>query len=169
MKRKTISHFIAGLVTGAVYIILFVAYYYKGLSFSENTLILFAPYLLSFLLIFIAVILHGNSRNNHVTFGELFNYGFKSTAIFVLVISAFMFFFLRYSDYKKKLDIEMTNRIKSEKELTGDKKELAMELKGSLTIIIIGGAIFTNVIIGTVASLLAASVARKDVVPLPDR
>lgn len=169
MKRKTISHFITGLVTAAVYIILFVVYYYKGLSFRESTLILFAPYFLSFLLIFVAVILFGKSRRNHVTFGELFNYGFKSTAIFVLAISAFMFFFLSYSDYKKKLDIEMTNRIKSEKELTGEKKELAMDLKGSLTIIIIGGAIFTNVIIGAVASLLAASIATKEVPPPPDR
>ena len=169
MEKKKISHFISGLFIGAVYIVLFVIYYYKGLAFQENNLILFAPYILSFILIIIAVALYGKSKNNYVTFGELFNYGFRTTAIFVLVISAFMFFFLKFSDYKQQLDIEMTNRIKTESDLTGQKKDLALDLKGSLTMIIIGGAIFTNVVIGALGSLAAAIFVRKDAPVSPEK
>lgn len=169
MEKKKVSHFIAGLTTGAVYIILFVIYYYEGLAFAQNFWIVFAPYFISFAMIITAVALYGKSKNNFVTFGELFNYGFKTTSIFVLLVTVFMFFFVKYSGYKEQFEAQIANSIKNEVNLDSKKKQLALENKGSFVTLVIGSAIFTNVIIGALGSLTAAIFARKEAPVSPDK
>lgn len=169
MEKKKISHFVAGITIGVIYIILFIVYYLKGLAFEQNFWIVFAPYLISFVMVIIAVVLYGRSKNHMVTFGDLFNYGFKTTSIFVLLITVFMFFFVRYSGYKQKFEAQMANSIKNESNLDANKKQIALENKGSFVTLVIGSAIFTNVIIGTLGSLSAAIFSRKNASVSPDK
>lgn len=169
MEKKKISHFLAGLIIGIVYITLFVIYYYEGLAFKENFWIVFAPYLVSFIMIIVAVALFGRSRNHFVSFGDLFNYGFKTTAIFVLIVTVFMFFFVRYSGYKQQFEAQIANSIKNETNLDNKKKQLALENKGSFVTLVIGSAIFTNVVIGALGSLAAAIFSRKEAPVSPDK
>src|SRR5436190_14880612 len=126
MEKKPISHFVAGLIVGSVAIILFLIYYFTGLSFRSNAWS-YIPALMTIGLIIYFVLQYGKANFNNLTFGNLFGYGFKTTAIFAIIMTAFMILVLYiFPDYKEKFMEAMSNQLNKQNNLQEEQKEMAL-------------------------------------------
>ncbi|MEJ7738586.1 MAG: DUF4199 domain-containing protein [Chitinophagaceae bacterium] len=162
MENKPTSHIVAGTIVGAVAIILFLVYYYTGLSFKRNFWG-WIPALVTLGLIVFFVIQYGKANNDRLTFGRLFNYGFKTTAIFALIMTLFTVLVVYlFPEYKEKFMEEMYNQMDTNSNIPEEQKETALNMTEKFfTISMIGGALFMNMLIGTIASLIGSGVAKK--------
>ncbi len=107
-QKKPISHFIAALVIAGVLIIYSFFLYFTGNHLDTGLAWVSYIFMVAGLIVFIN--LYGKALNNRVTFGNLFSYGFKTTAFLTLIMIAFtIIFFLIFPDIKEKM-IETTSR-----------------------------------------------------------
>lgn len=163
MKNKPLSHLVAGAVIAGAGIVLFLTYFYTGLSFETNFLS-YVPALITIILLIFFVIQYGSARNNDVTFGNLFGYGFKTTIIYALIMIAFLLL-VNYllPSYKEKFMEQMASQMDKDGKLSDDQRELAVNTTKRFFLIgMIGGGLFINMIIGTIGSLIGAALARKN-------
>src|SRR5262245_56433166 len=99
--KKPISHIAAGLVIGAILIVYSCALYFSGIQQTGIYAWLPVVFILIGLIVFIN--LYGKALNNQVSFGNLFAYGFKTTAFLTLIVIAFtVIFFLLFPEIKEK-------------------------------------------------------------------
>lgn len=152
-----------GTILGVVSIILFLVYYFTGWAFQRGGLS-WLPALVSIGLLIYFIIQYSNANNNNVTFGGLFGYGFRSTIIWTLIIFVFMLLalYLIFPDYKQKvLEIARVDMDK-QSSLSDEQKDTAMGFTEKFfNIFALGGTLFGNIFIGTIASLIGAAVAKK--------
>jgi hypothetical protein len=102
--------------------------------------------------------------NYQPTFGNLFSYGFKTTAFIALIIIAFfVIFFLAFPDVKEK-GFDMARQKMEEKgTFTQDQINQAMEtFRKMFWIITIGGIMFIYAIVGAIGSLIGAAITKKN-------
>jgi uncharacterized membrane protein YbhN (UPF0104 family) len=160
-QQKPISHIAAGLIIGALLILLSFASVYlgsKATSLSQwGTYIVMIGGLITF------IVLYGNALNNQVTFGNLFSYGFKATAVFTLVVIAFIVVFNMISPDFREKGFEMARQnLESNKKLTDEQVDQYMTFAHKyFWVFAIGGTILGNIIIGAIGSLIGAAVTKK--------
>jgi membrane protein insertase Oxa1/YidC/SpoIIIJ len=161
-QKKPISHFIGGLIIGAVLIIYFLVLNFTGKG-QDKTLGWIA-YLLFAVGIIVFINLWGNAKNNNVTFGNLFGYGFKTTAIATLVIIiCLVIVFMAMPDLKQKMLDEMRKGMEEQGKVDDDKIDQAMEMvTKNFMLIVIGGALFMYLLFGVIASLIGAAITKKN-------
>lgn len=158
--KKPISHIVAGLIIAGVLIIFSCVVYFSGLQDSGINWLQY-PIIIAGLAIFIN--LYGKALNNQVTFGNLFSYGFKTTAFIALIIIAFfVIFFLAFPDVKEK-GFEMARQKMEEKgNLTEDQIDQAMQTFHKMFwIVTIGGIMFIYAIVGAIGSVIGAAITKK--------
>ncbi len=163
MKSKPISHFVAGAVLAGAAILLFLTYYYMGLSFVSNFLTYIPPLVTISLMVFF-VIQYANALDNDVTFGTLFGYAFKTTTIFALIMVAFLFAVNSLLPaYREAFMENMSRQMVSDDKLTDEQRELAINTtRKFFTIGMIGGGLVMNIIIGCIGGLIGATLATKN-------
>ena len=163
MEKKPVSHIIAGLIVGTVGIILFLTYYFTGLSFQTD-FVSWIPLVVTVGLIIFFVLQYAKAFNNNVSFGKLFSYGFKLTIIYTLLMTAFLFVVpYLFSDYKTQYMEVVANQMDTNKDLDEEKREAILTgIEKFFTISMVGGGLFLNLITGTIASLIGAAVAKKN-------
>lgn len=163
MEKKPVSHITAGLIIGAVAIVLFLTYYYTGLLFKTNFLA-WIPSLVTIGLIVFFVLQYGKANNNNVTFGMLFGYGFRTTIIYTLLVTTFMFVFLYlFPDYKTQYMESFANQMDMNKDVNEEQRDMTLQMvEKFFTLSMVGGGLFLNLITGTIASLIGAAVAKKN-------
>jgi hypothetical protein len=110
---------------------------------------------------------YARSRNNHVTFGELFSYGFKATAVYTIVFVGFLVIISVVVPELKSDALEAT-RV----EMEGVNQIGDQELERNMAImdkyfwvLAIGGTTLFFVIVGALGSLLGAATVKK--IPQP--
>jgi len=157
----------AGLILALISIVTFVAFYVTGRSFDKSGLS-YLPMLLVVGLLIFFVIKYSNDKDNNVTFGNCFGYGFKSTAIMALIVFAFVLIFvLVQPSYKQEFLDFMSAEMDKDPKITEDQKATTMNAMDKFFMIsILGGGLFMNLLIGCVASLIGAAVAKKN--PRPE-
>ncbi len=112
-----------------------------------------------------SVLLYGKQMNNDVTFGNLFAHGFKTTAVITCImfvytlLSAYVIFpdFIDQVVEKGLADARKQGTV-SEEDLS---KNIGM-IKNITTITIFAGVVLGELIIGAIASLIGAAVAKKN-------
>lgn len=163
MEKKPVSYFVVGTVLGMVSIVLFLAYYFAGMAFDKNFLT-WIPTLVSIGLIIYFVVAYSNALHHNVTYGTLFGYGFRSTIIWTLIVVVFIAIFLYiFPDYKEKFIEQMTLQLDQRSDLSESNRDTAISMtRKFFNISVIGGSLFTNMFIGTIASLIGAAVAKKN-------
>ena len=159
--KKPISHFIASIIIAAVIIIYSFMLNFLGKS-QDKTLgwvayILFAAGLILF------INLYGNAKKNEVTFGNLFSYGFKTTALSTLIIIlCLVAVIFLMPDFKQKILDGMRKGMEDQGKLTDEKMDQAVDwVSGHFLLIIVGGALFMYLLIGVIGSLLGAAITKK--------
>ena len=162
METKVTTHIFKGVIIGAVYILLStIIYAFNLYSIKWLSLVI---YLFIFAGIIISNIVYANQNNNNESFGNIFADGFKTTSLFIIISIAFtvLFFILLPEMIDKSFELQ---RLELEKkpELTDEMIEnfIAMQ-KDNFWTFTIAGNIVLNAIIGAIASLIGAGVAKKN-------
>ena len=106
---------------------------------------------------------YGKSVDHTASFGQLFSFGFKSTAIATIVVIAFqLIFFLIFPEYKEKiLDISREAMLKQGNIPEAQIEQSLEMVKKFFWVGLIGGALFMNLLVGAIASLIGAGITKK--------
>jgi hypothetical protein len=162
MENKVTSHIVKGAILGGIFILFSIIIYVFNL-YSIKWLSL-VSYSFIFAGIIYGNIVYANQNNNNEIFGNIFAHGFKTTSVLIVIsiIFTILFFNLLPEMIDKTLDLQ---RLELEKkpELTEEMIEnfIAMQKKNFWSFTIAGNTIFTG-IIGVIASLIGAGIAKKN-------
>ena len=168
MEKKPFSSSLVGLILGLVSLVAFLAFYYTGKTFDKGGLS-YIPMLLTVGLLIFFIIKYSNDKDHDVTFGNCFGYGFKATAVMTLIVFVFsLVFVLLQPAYKQQFLDFMSSEMDKNPKVTEEQKEsslLAMDKFFLITVL--GGGLFMNLMVGCIASLIGAAVAKKNPRPNP--
>src|SRR5690349_17057091 len=95
MEKKVTSSVTMGLLIALIMIVFSLVTYFTGLY--TETWAQYAGFFILCASIFIAVLIHAKERQNYATYGQLFGFGFRTTAtitvimILYVVLSGFLF------------------------------------------------------------------------------
>lgn len=162
MQKKQTTSVVAGLIISLFLVIISLVVYFADL-FTET----WAQYIGMVILfggIIWAVINHGKERNHNVSFGNLFGFGFKTTAVIICVTIAYTLIFgYIFPDAKQKIIELSREKALAEPGANESQIEQGMEMfEKNYNLFIIIGIVFWYAAIGAVSSLIAAAVARKN-------
>lgn len=161
MEKKVTSSVMMGLMVALVLIVISLVTYFTGVyTESWNQ---YLGFVILFAAILISVLIHAKEVDYRDTFGKLFGFGFKvaatATCIMILyvVLSSFLF-----PDVKTKImEVARENALK-QPNANPDQVEQGMQFfEKNFTLFVILGIIFWYLVIGCVASLIGAAVAKK--------
>jgi len=163
MEKKPVTHFLVGGIMGAITIlssvILIITDQIQNQSLGW----------ISTVLMFIALIYfvrdYGNAKQNQLSFGELFAFGFKSSAFATILILAFQVIFnLVFPEMlDKMLDITRQKMLEQKPQPTDEQIEMALGFtKKFFWPLIIGGTVFGTLFFGAIGSLIGAAITKKN-------
>jgi NADH:ubiquinone oxidoreductase subunit 6 (subunit J) len=111
----------------------------------------------------IFIYLYGKAKNNYVTFGDLFSYGFKTTTMMTLVFVVFIVIIaLTFPEFKTKAIESARAEMERQKQLTDTDIDKGMNLMTKyFWPFMIGATVLGFVIVGAIGSLLGAAVTKK--------
>jgi hypothetical protein len=161
MAQKSLSHIPAGLIIAGVLIIYSMVITFSGLSGNKSLGFLS----LMILLLGVAgfVFLYARSEENSLSFGQLFSYGFRTTAVATLVTIAFLvLFYLIFPEYKDQMFEVSREQMQLQGNLSEDQIEQGLSvMKRFFWPIVIGGSLFNNLVVGAIGSLIGAGISPK--------
>ena len=162
METKEIKPAIAGLTLGLVSIVLFLLYYFTGLIYKQS-IVSFIPAVISIIIIIVFINLWAKAKNNAVTYSSCFGYGFKSVAIASLIVFFFMLIFVYvFPDYKTHMLDVIKEQMNQNPQITDEQKDKGMIMVSKMFMIsTLGGSLFGNLLVGTIASLIGAAIPKK--------
>jgi len=161
-EDKILSPQIKGIIISLVLIILHIAGYYSGLSFTG-----WYPWVINCVMLvalIIACVHFGNQKQGYVTFGKVFLHGFVTTIVItlIMVIYTILAFKVLFPDMQDKI-FEMQTEAMEKQGLDSEKMEQAMSMvKRFFWPLTIGITIFGTLIWGCICSLIGAAVAKKN-------
>lgn len=161
MEKKSISHFLLGLLIGCILILINVLYIIFDLT--SNTKISWIPSLINVGLLIYFIFQYGKSNDNTKTYGELFSYGFKASAINTLILTAFMLFYTLVfpESIDKALEISR-EQMDSNPDLNNDQIEQVLEITRKFYVpILIAGTLFATIFVGAIGSIIGAAITKK--------
>lgn len=160
-EKKPISHIVAGLLIAAILIVYSCIIYFAGME--QQGIHRWLQLLIMVVGLIVFINMYGNAKNNQVTFGNLFAYGFKTTAILTLIIIIFtVLFFLIFPDIKEKLFETTRQQMEEQGKMTPSEIDKAMEMWTNMFwVFTIGGILLIYAIVGVIASLIGAAITKK--------
>ena len=165
-ERKPISNVTAGIIIGAVLILLSCISIYLskgGASTSSSSAIQWLTYLVMVVGLIVFINMYGKAMNYHETFGNLFAYGFKTTAVLTLLILAFIVLFnVVFPDFREKSFELARQKMEEQGKLSDSQIDQGIQItRKYFWVFAIGGTILANLIIGAIGSLIGAAVTKK--------
>jgi hypothetical protein len=163
MEKQITSHIVKGAILGGFTILFSIIVYVFNL-FAIQWLN-WVSYAVIMGGIIYGNILYANQNNNNVSFGNIFAHGFKTTAVLIVISVVYTLLSLKvlFPDMIDKI-IDMS-RIEMEKnpQMTDEIIEQAMTMTRKFFIpFAIGGVLIGTGIMGALASLIGAGVAKKN-------
>jgi hypothetical protein len=167
MEKKPISHLIAGVVVAGLMIIYTMILYFTGMDTNQGMSYISFGILMVGIIFFIRS--YGKANSYHMSFGNLFAYGFKTAAFSALVVVAFNILFnLIFPEYKERVFDLMRQNMETQGKLTDDQIASYVEgMKKYYQVIMIAGAVFMFALFGAIGSAIGAAVTKKDVSDSP--
>ena len=161
MEKKPTSSSVIGLIISAVLIVISLAVYFLDL-FTEQW-IQYVGLVVLFGAIIWAVINNGQERKNNVTFGNLFSFGFKVTAVVIVIIVLYTLLSgYIFPDMKEKIIESARTRALSNPKADPTQIKTGMDIfEKNYTLFLVIGVVFWYLILGVIASLIGAAVAKK--------
>lgn len=163
MEKKVTTPITKGVIIGLVLVVLSIAS--QLMNFDTESWFRWLSSLLLFGSLIASCIIYSNQHNNYVTFGNIFADGFKTTAVLtcVTLISTVLMFLIMPELKQRFFDLAASEAEKSgaDDEMIEKQQEL---FKNMFWVFVIGGIMFTYIIIGAIASLIGAAIAKKKLV-----
>ena len=163
MENKTLSNLNAALILFLLMVVYTLAINLGGLQ--ANTKLGWISYIIVIGGIMLLVIKYGKDMHNNISFGNLFAYGFKTTAFLIIFYIAFIIiFYLIFPEYKAKLlDIARENALKNATPDTKEQVEKGMEIfQRFFWVSMIAGILISFAILGVIGSLIGAAITKKE-------
>lgn len=160
-EKKPITHIVAGLLIAAVLIVYSCSLYFTD---TEQTgIFAIIPFIIILAGLIIFINMYGNAKNNQVTFGNLFAYGFKTTAFLTLVVILFtVIFFLIFPEIKEKIFENTREKMVEQGKMTPSEIDKAMDMWSNMFwVFTIGGILLIYAIVGAIGSLIGAAITKK--------
>lgn len=161
MEKKPLSNVTAGAVIAGILIV-----YSMVLNFMDlvgNKALGYVMYAILLAGIIVAVNMYGKSVDHTATFGKLFAFGFKTTAVVTILVIIFqVLFFLIFPEYKEKFfDIAREEMLKEGK-VNEEQMEAGLQMMRKLFwVFVIGVTLFGFVVLGAISSLIGAAITKK--------
>jgi hypothetical protein len=158
-EKKPVSAITAGLIIAGISIVYSlisnaIAGSGGGMDIFQNLVIIAA------LVLFINM--YAKANNNNLTFGDLFSYGFKSTAIYTLIFLVFISILLISTPELKQKTLEEARKAMERQKLPDSAIEKGLELTGKyFWILTVGATMFYLVLVGAIGSAIGAAIAKK--------
>lgn len=163
MEKKTMPALTAALIL----LLLNIAYtclVYFG-KLQENMPMKWLSYAILIGGITVFVVKYGKDKEDNVSFGNLFAYGFKITAILALAYVAFMLIlFTIFPEFKQQImDVAESEAKKAQKGASAEDIQKGVDMfKKLFWVFMIGGIIFMFAITGCIGALIGAGIAKKN-------
>jgi hypothetical protein len=160
-ETKTVTPLVAGVITAALMIVYSTALYF--LDLMKYSWLSWLGYIIMIVLLIVFINLHGKARKNEISFGGLFGYGFKTTAIIAIILPIFSFiFFLLFPEIKEKIFETMRLGMEEQGKATDEQIEQTISMmRKSFTLFFIVFPIIFYFIVGAIGSLIGAAVTKK--------
>src|SRR5687768_116540 len=160
-EKKPISHFVAGLIIAAILIIYSTILNYMELF--QNQALGWVSYFILIGGLILFVNLYGKAKNNQVTFGNLFSYGFKATAIITLIMILYIvIFFMAFPEFKDKIMETAREGMEKQGKMTDDQIDQGLEMfERNFILFTGGGVLFMYLLLGAIGSLIGAAITKK--------
>jgi amino acid transporter len=166
MEKKVTSSVMMAVVITLVLIVVNLVVYFTDLW--REMWAAYSGFLLLFVAIIVAVVIHGKERENNVTFGRLFGFGFKTVAAVacLMILYTWLFNFLVPEAKEKYLEYLREQTLKNPR-ATEETADQTVKLVGdNFLLFAIIGTILWYLVLGCIASLIGAAVAKKQ--PRPE-
>jgi Ca2+/Na+ antiporter len=160
-QKKPISHIVAGLII-AGFVIALQLIMTITMGDTNQTSSGWIQYLIIIIGLAIFIYMFGKSRDNYVTFGELFSYGFKATMMVTLVFVLYLFILSLAMPEMKDKALEAT-RVEMEKQNMKDSDiDTSMGfMEKYFWLVAIAGSILGFIVVGAIGSLIGAALTPK--------
>lgn len=164
MEKKVTSNVTKGTVIALILIVLDMVSSFA--DFKYATWYTWIPSLLLIAAIIWACISYANQMENAVTFGNVFAHGFKTSAVvaclvFIYTLLAIFIIFPEMKD--KALEMAAIQMDKQGNNMPEETKEQALKFTEKIFVpVAIASAVLGTLIVGVIASLLGAAVAKKN-------
>lgn len=161
-QKKPITHAVAGLLIAGLLIV-----FSMIISFTSGTTGNPGNGWISYLVIIaglaIFIYLYGKANNNYVSFGDLFSYGFKATAVMILVFVIFLVILsFTFPEFKEKAMESARLEMEKQGKLSDDDIDKGISLVNKyFWVFAIGGTVLGFVIVGAIGSLIGAAITKK--------
>ena len=128
----------------------------------DNAAFKWLPGLIFGIIIVLSCVNFSKINGGDVTFGQVFANGFRTTAVItVLFALVYVIFYLLVPDYKETM-IEFSIQQQSASGATADQTAQGREMMEKYFLpFAVGGIVFFDLLIGVVASLIGAAIAKK--------
>lgn len=160
--KKPLSHTMAGLLIAGIVIVisLVMMVFLKTQSSPGSGWLTYGVIILGLIL---TINMYARSKNNFVTFGELFSYGFKATAVYTVIFIGFLILVnLMFPEFKESAIEAVRTEMENQKDYNEDQAEKVIELMDrNFWIFAVGGTMLGFVIVGAIGSLLGAAITKK--------
>ena len=160
-QTKPVSHVVAGLIIAAAVIVFSIILNFTGNAANS------AGGMVSYLIIILGLAYfvrrHGKETNYTQTFGNLFSFGFKSTAVLTILFIVFLILFnLFFPEFKEKAMEIAHQRLEDQGKLTEDQIDKSLDIaKKYFWIFAIGGTMLGFIVVGAIGSLIGAAITKK--------
>jgi len=162
MEKKPVTHIIAGLIISAVMILYSLVLNFTGQVGNQS--LGYVAYAVTIGMLIYFIIQYGKANGDNLSFGKLFTYGFKATALIALVTTAFnVLIFMIFPDLKEKVMDISREQMAQRPGVTPEQIDMGMEfMKKNFTTFMVIGGIFMTVIFGAIGTLIGAAIAKKN-------
>ena len=162
-NNQVTTHIVKGLILSAFSIVFSVVMYvfnlfeYSWLNWVSTAVVMGG--------LIYGNILYANQNNNNVTFGNLFAHGFKTTAVLIVITTAYtvLAFKVFFPDMIDMILEISRKKMLENPQMTDEMIEQAMSMTKKFFVpFAIGGTILGTGFAGAIASLIGAGIAKKN-------
>ena len=160
--KKPLTHVVAGLLIAGIVIVLSMVMMLFTKS-TSNPGSGGVTYLVIIAGLILFINLYAKAKDNYVSFGELFSYGFKATAVYTVIFIGFLLLFsVLFPDFKANAIEAVRTEMENQKNYNEDQADKAIAMMEKyFWVFAIGGTMLGFVIVGAIGSLIGAAITKK--------
>jgi hypothetical protein len=164
---QTTSTITKGLIIALVMIALSLGIYFSGMDMNGPVKWLSSCIML--IGIIVSILQYGKQVDHNATFGNYFAHGFKIAATVTAIMIVYMIAFVYLVPAFKEKALDEAAKAISKQDISDDQKQSALEMtKKMFMVVIIGGTLLSNIILGAISALIGAAIAKKNPRPIHD-
>jgi len=161
-EKKVMTHVTKGLLVSLILIVLGIVAHFAGIE--NQSWYRWLPLIILFVAIIWACVNYSTQMNNQVTFGNLFAHGFKMSAVItvILILWSVLSITLIFPEIKEKAIETARQQMEDAGKMNDSQIEQALDVtRRFFMVFVIGFTLLGTLIVGAIASLIGAAVAKK--------